>query len=260
MIGNGDGTFEESTNIVMHDIPSSISTADLNNDGYLDLIAPSYWLNYVEVRLGNGDGTFAQQSSYIVGDDPRQVSAIDITGDGISDLVVSNSASASISVLVGNGDGTFREQSVHSVGLVPTSHTINDFNSDGVPDIASSNDSSDTISLLIADTTESVRLTYVHLTEQDLARSAVGVFKEALERIGQEQAAIGAVQSRLQSVLSHLGGLADNYQAAAGKILDINTAEEIATLVRYKIIQQAGTAILGQANQTVSLVKRLLDF
>jgi len=83
--------------------------ADLNGDGYVDVVVAGY--NSVGVALGKGDRRFADLVSYPVG---GGASIRDVTGDGVVDIVMITHATTApgyygISVLPGNGDGSFRD-------------------------------------------------------------------------------------------------------------------------------------------------------
>ncbi|MCH8041560.1 MAG: VCBS repeat-containing protein [Nitrospinae bacterium] len=107
-LGQGDGTFLEPTDYRTGKRPLSVSFADFNTDGSLDLLVINGQMNTITVFLGNGDGTF--QEGIDSGGDagPMQGLAQDFNGDKIPDVAVVNSQSGSVSVLFGKGDGTFQ--------------------------------------------------------------------------------------------------------------------------------------------------------
>ena len=67
------------------------------------------------------------------------------------------------------------------------------------------------------------------------------------------------MQSRFEGVVTQLQSQNENIQAARGRILDADYASETANLARSQILQQAGTAMLAQANQLGSNVLSLLQ-
>jgi len=106
-LGQGDGTFLLPTDYRTGKRPLSVSCADFNSDGVLDLLVVNGQMNTITVFLGNGDGTF-QEGMDSGGDaGPNDGLAQDFDGDDIPDAAVVNIQSGSISVLFGNGDGTF---------------------------------------------------------------------------------------------------------------------------------------------------------
>jgi len=72
------------------------------------------------------------------------------------------------------------------------------------------------------------------------------------------RATMGAVQNRFESVISSLSSYSENLQAAKSRIMDTDFAAETAELTRTQILQQAGTAMVSQANSTPQSVLSLL--
>ena len=86
----------------------------------------------------------------------------------------------------------------------------------------------------------------------------MNVIDTAIDRVSAELGAVGAIQSRFATAVSTLQTARENYLSAAGQITDVDLAEETANLVRSRILQQAGAAVLAQANQGPALALRLL--
>jgi len=107
-LGQGDGNFLMPTDYRTGKRPLSVSVADFNNDGVLDLFVINGQMNTITIFLGNGDGTF--QEGIDSGGDagPNHGLAQDFDGDQILDVAVVNIQSGSLSVLFGKGDGSFR--------------------------------------------------------------------------------------------------------------------------------------------------------
>jgi len=80
----------------------------------------------------------------------------------------------------------------------------------------------------------------------------------AINRVNSERAMYGATQSRFDSVISNLGVSVENQTAARSRIMDADFAAETANLSRAQILQQAGNAMISQANQLPSQVMSLL--
>lgn len=80
----------------------------------------------------------------------------------------------------------------------------------------------------------------------------------ALTTVNERRASLGAVQSRFENTVSFLRGAVENQSAARGRIVDADFAVETANLSRSQILQQAGTAMIAQANQAPQGVLALL--
>jgi flagellin len=90
------------------------------------------------------------------------------------------------------------------------------------------------------------------------AQTAMGVLTSAIALVAQTRGTLGAYQSRLQTAIAALRVASENYSAAESRIRDADVAEETANLTRAQILQQAGIAVLAQANQAPQLALTLL--
>ena len=90
------------------------------------------------------------------------------------------------------------------------------------------------------------------------ARLALDAVYAAIYSVGASRGILGGVESRLTTAITNLGVTRENLVAAESRIRDVDVAEEAANLTRLNILQQAGTAVLAQANQLPSLALQLL--
>jgi flagellin len=90
------------------------------------------------------------------------------------------------------------------------------------------------------------------------ARLALDAVYAAIYSVGASRGILGGVESRLSTAITNLTVTRENLVAAESRIRDVDVAEEAANLTRLSILQQAGTAILAQANQLPSLALQLL--
>ncbi len=97
------------------------------------------------------------------------------------------------------------------------------------------------------------------ITTDVLAKAAIDLVDTALDRVTTERATYGAVQNRFQSVVNNLQVAAENQAASRGRIMDADFAMETANLTRFQILQQAGTAMVAQANAIPQSVLQLLQ-
>lgn len=113
------------------------------------------------------------------------------------------------------------------------------------------------IVLLKADDNNSVR--DIDISTVLGSQEAVLIIDQAIQTIDAQRADLGAVQNRFENTISNLQNIAENVSAARGRIQDTDFAAETATLSKNQIMQQAGTAILAQANQLPQAVLSLLQ-
>lgn len=90
------------------------------------------------------------------------------------------------------------------------------------------------------------------------AQNSISVIDAAIAGIDSNRASLGAVQNRFENTISNLQSIGENVSAARGRIQDTDFAAETANLSKNQILQQAGTAILAQANQLPQAVLSLL--
>jgi flagellin len=91
------------------------------------------------------------------------------------------------------------------------------------------------------------------------AQDALGIINGALSNIDTQRAALGAVQNRFENTIANLQNISENASAARSRIRDTDYAAETSELTKNQILQQAGTAILAQANQLPQSVLSLLQ-
>jgi flagellin len=97
------------------------------------------------------------------------------------------------------------------------------------------------------------------LSDPDSANRAIGTLDEALKRINKQRADLGAYQNRLEHAVRGLDVGAENMQASESRIRDTNMANEMVSFTKNQILNQAGTAMLAQANQNGQTVLQLLQ-
>ena len=107
-------------------------------------------------------------------------------------------------------------------------------------------------------TTTAVTTVAGGLTTSALASTAVAALDTALDTITSNRATYGAAISRFGFAISNLAITGENQSAARGRIMDADFASETANLSRSQILQQAGTAMVAQANQLPQQVLSLL--
>jgi flagellin len=99
----------------------------------------------------------------------------------------------------------------------------------------------------------------VDLRSAAKAGAAIGVIDGAIEKISSMRAELGAVENRLSHTVSNLMNVAENTASAKSRINDADYSVESANLAKAQVLQQAGTAMLSQANARSQLVLQLLQ-
>jgi RHS repeat-associated protein len=151
LLGNGDGTFDASTQeeFGVIDRPSAVAIGDFNDDGKADLVTVNTSDNSVSVLLGNGDGTFAAATRYGAGLRPKSIALGDLDKDGDLDIAIANQTSGTVSILKGSGDGAFAAPVAFSAGDGIAQVNITDVNQDGNLDLVTMNTTDSNIAVLL---------------------------------------------------------------------------------------------------------------
>jgi flagellin len=172
-----------------------------------------------------------------------------------------NSLKAQLGSLISesfNGVSLFFSGSSAITGAVTTS-TVS---------ITASQDGSQTIAITKADlgfvgvytgTTASNSAGFLDITTNSSAKNAITAINGAIQAIATLRANNGAEQSRLGFAADVLAVNKTNLESAASRITEVDIAEESAKLARFSILQQAGVAMLAQANQSTGSLLRLLS-
>jgi flagellin len=98
----------------------------------------------------------------------------------------------------------------------------------------------------------------IDITSDKNAWIAIKKLDSALDQVNSARGTLGAVQSRFENAVASIQIQAENTSAARGRIMDADFATETANLSRAQILQQAGTAMVAQANQLPQQVLSLL--
>lgn len=90
------------------------------------------------------------------------------------------------------------------------------------------------------------------------AQEAISALDNAIVKVSGIRSNLGAMQNRLEHTIANLGVASENLQAANSRIRDVDMAAEMMTYTKLQILQQAGTAMLAQANLAPQAVLKLL--
>ncbi len=98
----------------------------------------------------------------------------------------------------------------------------------------------------------------VQITDAGTAQSALASIDTAIDKVNSQRATFGAAQNRFENVVANLMVATESQTAARGRIMDADYATETSNLSRASILQQAGNAMVAQANQLPQQVLSLL--
>jgi flagellin len=133
--------------------------------------------------------------------------------------------------------------------------------------IGANTTASDTITVTTVDMATNTDITAITATSSTIGsttdtaglKTVIDNLDKAIDSVNSQRAMYGAVQSRFDSVISNLQVSTENQAASRSRIMDADFATETANLSRAQILQQAGNAMIAQANQLPQQVLRLLQ-
>ena len=129
--------------------------------------------------------------------------------------------------------------------------------------VGANNSTFDQVTVTTTDMTASTTMSTVTgtasaITTSALSMTAITNIDNALTTVNSERTKYGAMQNRFDAIISNLQIGSENQKAAQSRIMDADFAQETAALTRAQIMQQAGTAMLAQANSAPQSVLALL--
>jgi hypothetical protein len=145
----GNVKFANETHFATGRQPVSVAVADVNGDGFPDILTANNFDNTVSVLLGDGTGQFTSQEPLVVGSRPYSIVLADVNGDHKPDIVTANYGQHSVSVLLNHGDGTFQQQQTFSTDELPVETVVTDVNGDGRPDLVTVGNSDSAIGVML---------------------------------------------------------------------------------------------------------------
>jgi len=229
------------------------------------------------ITLGSGGGTGSGSGTTAVGQ-TTAINAGDITVNGVSigavaadsgsanaNLIAAvNAVSAQTGVVAANSAGKLTLTSATNGGIeIVTKATATEVNTSfalGKTTIAGAGLSAGnlTAGYKAATATAGAGLSSLDFTSSAGALAALDTIDAAINTIAKTQGALGAYQNRFESTIASLQTTTENLTASRSRIKDADFAKETAALSRAQVLQQAGTAILAQANQSSQGVLSLL--
>jgi hypothetical protein len=155
-LGSVSGTFNSSTSVAV-DLgaippltrPNLLASADLDGDGFPEIVAANAKLQAISLFLNQGTGQFGTPQTLLLGFTPSAVSLFDITSDGVFDLLVTGNDQ--LHVFPGFGDATFGSEVVFDTGTGSQAIGVGDFNEDGLLDVVTADTAANALSLFFQD-------------------------------------------------------------------------------------------------------------
>ncbi len=187
----------------------------------------------------------------------------DANGGGSTDWALSKIGTASVTAntaLVANQTYEFTSGSSTITFVMPNDASTVAIGEHLAPQAAvAAGTASDTITVdfgnLVTDTLDVSRS---DVDTQTNASSAIGTLDTVIEKINKQRATFGSVENRLEHAVDNMTSIRNAAEASRSRIEDTNYAETTSELAKAQIIQQAGTAMLAQANQLPQSVLSLL--
>jgi gliding motility-associated-like protein len=143
-LNTGNGSFVYGSDVLVGTMiqasPFSVTTADLDSDGDLDLLTANNWpAGTASVRFNDGTGHFGGGSEVDLGANPVWITTADVDADGDLDLLAANSGSSNVSVRLNDGTGQFKTAPFVAVGPAPQCVVAGDVDGDGDLDLLTAN-------------------------------------------------------------------------------------------------------------------------
>lgn len=108
-------------------------------------------------------------------------------------------------------------------------------------------------------TAEALGVEGADVTTMDNANTLIATVDNALKTVNEQRSNLGAYQNRMEMASRSQATASENLQSTESQIRDLNMATGMVELAREQILNQAGTAMLAQANQSTASVTRLLN-
>ena len=259
--GNGNGTFTRSTIVTAPAGMDRIVVGDVDSDGLGDLVYAPPSPGDIKIMKGRIGRDFAPEATLISGTSLALPVLCDFNSDNLLDIsYVDVSKNGEVYYRLGNGDGTFSAtNTIYNSATGLQIGALFDVNGDGASDLYSVGLTDGILRLRMSETRTDSVLGYLNLLSGKNAGESLDATTELRDRVSLLRGAIGAFQARLGTGISNLQQSTENLATAESRIRDADISEESAALVRNQILQQAGVAVLAQANTLPELALTLLS-
>jgi hypothetical protein len=150
LMNQGEGEFGELLELgTVTGATPYLGKADVDGDGAMDILAPSWRTHRFDIAFGDGRGGLDEAVILEVGNSPRNVSAGDLDSDGDTDLVSANITSSDISVLFQEERRRFAKPHTVAISGRPQGVALADFDRDGDLDVATGNEATKDVAIFL---------------------------------------------------------------------------------------------------------------
>lgn len=186
---------------------------------------------------------------------------LQINGVSVGGIGAASSATQRASQIRDAINSVADQTGVYAINDTGTTVTLNSSGNSGITVALSGTASAATTGLAAATTAASTQTGYATLDLSTSAGATLALTQmdAALNDVNTARGNLGAYQSRFDSVISNLQTTSTNLSAARSRITDADFAKETANMTRSQILQQAGTAMVAQANSAPQGVLKLLQ-
>ncbi len=212
------------------------NSATTNAQAFLTAVNAAYAATTTNIQASGAGAAITLTS-----DNKGAQGTTDVTGTGTA-----VTAGITVAGAAGGANGTYAAN---------TTYGVISLNSNAAYQVGGNNSAKAGLSTASATLTS---IATIDISSVGGANSAISLVDGALAQVSTIRAGLGAVQNRFQSTINSLSATSENLSAARSRILDTDFAQETANLTRGQILQQAGTAILAQANSLPQSVLSLL--
>jgi len=208
------------------------------------------------VEVTNGGGGTETVSAQDVASGINDTSGYSASVDADGNIVVTKEDGSNLSLtesLSGTGDGLANVSggaATDFYGQVSINNTTSDPIELGGDSLAAAG---------LDDAANMTTVSDVSVATREDAVKGIESIDQAIKQIDNMRGSLGAIQNRFESTIANLGNVSENLSAARSRILDADIAQETSTMMKSNILQQAGTSILAQANQSTQLALSLLQ-
>lgn len=243
-----DGTFTNQAFQVGANVGETISITSL--------------VNAQSSSLGTSTTTTANVTGIVIAT-PAAITAGDLTINGVSVGAVALGATPTaqgdnIAAAINSVSGTTNVSATNAAGILTLTNTSGSTTIVGMTGTATQAATGLTAGTTSVTTASVVGFAGVNVSTTAGAENAISSMDSALSALNAARADLGAYQNRFSSAVSNLQTTAENLAASRSRIVDTDFAAETAILSRNQVLQQAGTAMLAQANALPQSVLALL--